>query len=86
LIELGKASKEVHRKIGGKIGQICDLAIITTKDHFEEIQKGASKKEKIILIENSKEIVNRIKSFLGSGDVVLFEGRVSKNIIEPLKN
>ncbi|MDP3990875.1 MAG: Mur ligase family protein, partial [Candidatus Nealsonbacteria bacterium] len=30
LIELGSSSKEVHRRIGKKIGEVCDLAIITT--------------------------------------------------------
>ena len=39
LIELGKASKNVHKRIGEKIGEICDLAIITTKDRFKEISK-----------------------------------------------
>src|SRR3989338_441494 len=41
LIELGQSSREVHRRIGKKIGEVCDLAIITTKDRFKEIQEGA---------------------------------------------
>ena len=41
LIELGKASKEVHRRIGKKIAEVCDLAIITTKDRFKEIKEGS---------------------------------------------
>ncbi|MDD5145291.1 MAG: Mur ligase family protein [Candidatus Pacebacteria bacterium] len=41
LIELGKASKEVHTRIGKKIGEVCDLAIITTKDYFKEIKEAA---------------------------------------------
>src|SRR3989338_8663700 len=31
LIELGSKSKEIHRQIGKKIAEVCDLAIITTK-------------------------------------------------------
>jgi len=42
LIELGSASKEVHKRIGKKIGQVCDLAIIVTKDKFKEIKEGAT--------------------------------------------
>ena len=38
LIELGPASKDVHKRIGEKIGEVCDLAIITTKDRFKEIK------------------------------------------------
>jgi UDP-N-acetylmuramoyl-tripeptide--D-alanyl-D-alanine ligase len=41
LIELGRASKEVHKKIGKKITEVCDLAIITTRDRFKEIVEGA---------------------------------------------
>src|SRR3989338_7242095 len=40
LIELGKASKGVHKRIGEKIAEVCDLAIITTRDRFEDIQEG----------------------------------------------
>ena len=39
LIELGKASREVHLRIGEKIAEVCDLAIITTKDKFKEIKE-----------------------------------------------
>jgi len=78
LIELGSASKEVHRRIGKKIGEICDLAIITTKDRFKEIQEGAG--EKAIFMENSREIFEKIKSFAREGDVVLLESRVSHSM------
>jgi len=60
LIELGKASKEVHKRIGQKIGEVCDLAIITTRERFEDIKGGAIKKENILFIENSKEILEKI--------------------------
>ena len=40
LIELGEKSKEIHYKIGQKIGEICDLAIITSKDKFSDLKKG----------------------------------------------
>lgn len=79
LIELGKASKEIHRKIGQKIGQVCDLAIICTKEFFREISKEA--KEKAILIENPKAAFEKIIGFCSPGDVVLLEGRVSPLII-----
>ncbi|MDP2930324.1 MAG: UDP-N-acetylmuramoyl-tripeptide--D-alanyl-D-alanine ligase, partial [bacterium] len=68
LIELGPAAKKVHEKIGSKIGQICDLAIITTKDWFEEIKKSAikaeMKSENIVFLENREEIIEKIKPFL----------------------
>jgi len=67
LIELGKVSKEVHKRIGQKIGEVCDLAIITTKERFKEIKDGASEKgmkdENVLFLENPKEIFKKIKSF-----------------------
>ena len=81
LIELGKASKEVHKRIGQKIGEVCDLAIITTKDRFKEIQEGASS---ALFIENPKEIFEKIKSFCREDDVVLLESRLPRELIKEL--
>jgi len=82
LIELGKAAREIHLRIGEKIREICDLAIITTFDYFKEL-KGD--KEKIIFLEDSEKIIQKLKEFCKEGDVVLFEGRVDKRIIEFFK-
>lgn len=88
LIELGKASKDVHQRIGKKIGEVCDLAIIITKDYFKEIRKKAVEagleEENIILLEQPVKILEKIKGFSGPGDVVLFEGRVPKQLIKKL--
>ncbi len=81
LIELGKASKEVHQRIGQKIGEVCDLAIITTKDRFREIKKGAPK---VLFLEKPDKIVEKIKSFCQAGDTVLLESRVPKILIKNL--
>ena len=83
LIELGEASAEVHRKIGKKIGEICDLAIIITKDRFKEIKEGAG--EKALFMENPKEIFEKIRNFCKSGDVILLESRLPKELIELFK-
>ncbi|KPJ56921.1 hypothetical protein AMJ49_03315 [Parcubacteria bacterium DG_74_2] len=89
LIELGRASKEVHERIGEKIGKVCDLAIITTKDRFKETKKGfiksGQKEENILFIEEPKEIVEKIKTFYRENDVILLEGRIQKKVIELLK-
>ena len=79
LIELGPTSKEIHKKIGEKIYEICDLAIIVTKDRFKEIKEGA--KEKAIFLENPREIYERIKQFNGENDIILFEGRLPKEFL-----
>jgi len=82
LIELGKATIEVHKRIGQKIGEVCNLAIITTKERFKEIKEGAG--EKAIFLENPKEIFEKIKNFCKEGDVVLLESRVPSQLISLL--
>jgi UDP-N-acetylmuramoyl-tripeptide--D-alanyl-D-alanine ligase len=79
LIELGSASKEIHQKIGKKIAEVCDLAIITTADRFKEIKQEA--REKSLLIEKPKIIFEKIKSYCKENDIVLLEGRVPKELI-----
>lgn len=82
LIELGSLSKEIHEKIGQKIAQVCDLAIITTADRFREIKKGAGKIA--VLIEKPKEIFEKISSVCEKEDTVLLEGRVPEKLIKLL--
>lgn len=88
LIELGKKSAEAHKEIGKKIGQICNLAIITTKDKFVELKNGAMeagmKEKDILLCDKPEEINSIITVFCKSGDAVLLEGRVPKSLINLL--
>ncbi len=88
LIELGEKSSEVHEKIGKKIGQVCDLAIITTKDKFKEIKTGAMsegmQEKNIMFLDNPQEIYSAITLFARRGDAVLLEGRVPQKVIQLL--
>jgi UDP-N-acetylmuramoyl-tripeptide--D-alanyl-D-alanine ligase len=88
LIELGQKSAEIHQQIGKKIAQVCDMAIITTKDQFEIIKTAAIKygmsQENITLLENSREIITVITTFCTKGDAVLLEGRVPGELIRLL--
>jgi len=85
LIELGSASKEIHYEIGKRIGEVCDLAIITTQDRFKEIRKGVLegkvKSENILFLEDSRRIFEKIKPFLKEGNVILLESRVPEKLI-----
>ncbi len=88
LIELGNKSAEIHEEIGKKIAEVCDMAIITTKDKFEDIKSGAMingmPQNKIIFSDNPKEIFNLVTTFCKEGDVVLLEGRVPIELIKLL--
>ena len=90
LIELGSASYEVHVKIGRKIGEVCDLAIITTADEFPALLRGAKesgmKEGSMVLLENSQEIANRVFDGVKEGDAVLLEGRVPSLLLPLLKS
>ena len=79
LIELGKASKQVHQRIGKKISQVCDLAIITTKDHFKEIKQAGAN---AIFLENPKEILYKLKT--EKPKAILLEGRIPNFITRNL--
>ena len=81
LIELGKASKEVHKRIGQKIGEVCDLAIITTKDRFKEIKEAVPN---ALFIEKPEDILKKIRDFCREGDVVLLESRIPSKVIDSL--
>ena len=78
LIELGSVAREIHREIGKKIAEVCDLAIITTDDYFKEIKEGAG--EKAIYMNRPKDIFEKIKSFCRKGDIILLESRVSHSM------
>ncbi len=88
LIELGSASKEVHRRIGRKIGEVCDLAVITTKERFYEIKEGAReagmKIENIFFSENPRKIFEKLKGFSGPENIIVLEGRIQKTILARL--
>ena len=85
LIELGKASKNVHLRIGRKIGEVCDLAIIITKDKFKELNDGAVSsgmaEDKILFLEDSVKIANKIKDIAGKEDIILLESRLPRQLI-----
>lgn len=88
LIELGAKSAQIHKEIGKKIAQVCDLAIITTKDQFEEIRNGAVEvgmlTENILYQEKPNEIFHSITTKCAAGDAVLLEGRVPGELVKLL--
>ena len=92
LIELGSASSKIHMNIGRSLAKIADLSIIAAKDKFADILSGGeaaigknAARDKIVYIENAKQIFEKIKSFCKKGDVILLEGRLPEKLIELLE-
>ena len=86
IIELGGDAKRTHFEIGKKIAKTCDMAIITTRDYFKDIKKGAQSVRSdynIVCIENPDKILEIIKEKAISG-IVLFEGRSSSRLINTI--
>jgi UDP-N-acetylmuramoyl-tripeptide--D-alanyl-D-alanine ligase len=88
LIELGEEGKETHRKIGRKIGEVCGLAIITSRDYFKDLKKGAiesgMKAEDILFIQDGSKILKKVVSIANEGSVVLLESRVPRLLIDKI--
>jgi len=89
LIELGPASSGIHYRLGQKIAQTCDLAIITTPDWFKEIKKGATeaglKPQNLLFLEKTGEILAKVKPFCQAGNVILLEGRLTPELTKKIK-
>lgn len=83
LIELGSEGRRVHQEIGKKIGEVCDLAIITSRDYFNDLKKTSEMKN-VVFIENGEKILEKIRYFAKEGDVVLLESRVPLRLIDKL--
>lgn len=88
LIELGGESARIHEELGKKMAQVCDVAIITTKDKFSEISTGfisqGIPEHKVVFCENQKDIFTMITTMCKAGDAVLLEGGRPKELIRLL--
>lgn len=88
LIELGSSSRDKHIEIGKKIGEVCDLAIITTKDQFKLIQEGAQmeglEKDKVVFVQKQNRIIEKLQDFFNENNVILLEGRISEKLKKEL--
>jgi UDP-N-acetylmuramoyl-tripeptide--D-alanyl-D-alanine ligase len=87
LIELGNASKDAHRRIGKKIGEVCDLAIITTKECFDDVKQGMYEAEprtscKSVYMEHAEQIAEKVK---GANAILLEGGKESRLQLQLLK-
>ncbi len=85
MIELGSAGKDAHRKVGERVGEVCDLAIFTQKNFFG-IARKASKlpDQKFISLSSPKAILNTLAPYLNENSAILLENRVPQLLLTNL--
>ena len=84
IIELGSQSDRIHRELGEKIGKICDVAVLTNDNFEQPIREGLKKTDfdmKHLLIPKREELIPTIKNQVQGRTVLLFEGRVPKELL-----
>lgn len=86
LIELGNLAAQEHHRVGQSLGKVADLVFLTNNDFYDDLRKGAGEgAEKFKLPCRRDEIFARLTEDLGPGEVVLFEGREARGVLEKLK-
>ncbi|MDD4409849.1 MAG: UDP-N-acetylmuramoyl-tripeptide--D-alanyl-D-alanine ligase [Candidatus Pacebacteria bacterium] len=84
IIELGKEGKQTHYELGRKMADSCDAVIITNRDYFDDLKRGAIDNgmdgKNISCIENPLECF-KVLGEIAQGGLVLFEGRCPSILI-----
>lgn len=75
IMDLGESSEEVHRRLGRKMGEVCDLVIITRDDHYTEMKEGAMEAgmSNVVLLNDADKIIERVEPLLEEGSILLLE-------------
>lgn len=77
MLELGKMSDELHRKISAQIAKCADELVIITPDEEKSLREGAKEtKLKIYSIYKTKELMEYIRRGKNSNRIILLENRV----------
>jgi len=88
LIELGKESSTLHKRLGKRLAEVTDFCFITTADHYQALVQDLSPEQKVKfrLERNVAKLKLALEKDLNSETVILLESRVPKSIIEYLKH
>lgn len=88
MIELGKNAGRDHEEVAKEIGTTCDLLIVTNKNFYKDIKKGIDEAGRRcqLTVKNPKSVANFIKSNIGKGDVVVFEGKEAEPAFKLLES
>lgn len=89
MLELGEFSQELHEKVGAEVIENKIDILITVGELGKIIgNKVLEKNEKVFMFNKNEEAINKIKSIIKNGDIVLIKasnGMKFKEIVEELK-
>ena len=84
LIELGEEAARIHKELGKKIGETCDVCIVTTGDFFTELRTGAIAagidSGAIMQISDPYLAMRKAQELIEEGDVILLENRIPEQV------
>lgn len=86
MVELGSVEYEENKKLGNKIAECCDYAVLVGIKKTKPIQDGLIEKgfpyEKMFVVSNLDEATAKLADIVRPGDVVLFENDLPDNYSE----
>lgn len=82
MLELGKKSDALHRKVAKVIKKVCDKVFVTSQDAFRIFSEDL---EDVQIVEDHKELIKRLDKEVKKGDLILFENRVQKAVLDHFK-
>ncbi|MBE7091438.1 MAG: UDP-N-acetylmuramoyl-tripeptide--D-alanyl-D-alanine ligase [Clostridiales bacterium] len=76
LVEMGKRTESANCRLGEKIGEVCDFALISARENAHAIEIGMKTagftQENYRVIGNGDSLANAVKEITKNGDTVLF--------------
>ena len=85
VIELGKESEAVHKKLGKMMEEICDFVLLRNSEFILLIKSGMSDGSKVRLMRDPQDMINFFEKEGSGKSVVLIEGRLPQ-VVEYFKS
>ncbi|MBL8029709.1 MAG: UDP-N-acetylmuramoyl-tripeptide--D-alanyl-D-alanine ligase [Candidatus Doudnabacteria bacterium] len=81
LVEMGKATKEVHIEIGEQLVGVADIVVLIKNSVTPSIELGIKNRTEIIWFNTAQEAHSKLSTILKPGDVVVFQNDWGDNYV-----
>ncbi len=86
IIELGKASDAVHKRLGNLMRDKVDKVILTSEDFTKSLTQGlGSERDKLEVVKRPEMLIKTFKEFSSKDSTILFEGRMPGLLMEAVE-